>query len=583
MCDAMPLYIELLEQLRAEFERLESGQECRRLQILGACARPVTLPKPPHDDGHFGNCGVSRSRSSLLSPELRQDYEVPTASTSAYEPAEEETPLSNKVNAAVEASVKQVVAPSVDIDDEEEVRKNRSSRISKAASSFLETDEDLEMQYNLMVAKTKKERSFSIPVGCFGITADDVEDRLECINRSRLPFRHSFLGRIAESKAFHSLVSTLIISNVIFIIVETDVTLKHSFKDTQANASQPPGTALFKAVDTFFTWAFALELLLRILVEELAFLFGSNWRWNYFDSSLVASSIAESALDGMGIDATFARVLRVLRMSRALRIIRMFQAFRELRVLLDSIFHILLPLAWSVLTLSLVIIMFSLVIMNAVNSYLELDSHDDVVRRQLMEYYSSASTTFLSLFMALTNGQSWYYMMMPLQAISNVYVIVFILFILLLQLGVLNIITSVFVGNAALFAQKDLDMIQLAEADQHAYTMSKLNDVFAILDKDGNGGISLDEFEQWTRMEKVRAFFERVLGLEAWKVGRFFRMLDMNGDEIIDKHEFVVGCMRLRGSAKNMDQEVLNHLAKTIKTDMKSIKATLHKMNSTNL
>eukprot|EP00928_Gymnodinium_smaydae_P016218 TRINITY_DN16052_c0_g1_i1.p1 TRINITY_DN16052_c0_g1~~TRINITY_DN16052_c0_g1_i1.p1 ORF type:complete len:555 (-),score=53.74 TRINITY_DN16052_c0_g1_i1:330-1964(-) len=538
----MTYYIELLEQLRAECERLEcGGLETGVLPIhSGQSLRRITACDGPGES--FQGSGVpSDSAPVAIEAEEEEPQVEPVQCISSDPPGEEE-----KVSTKPSVSARMIL-PDFGSSDP----KRRSSRLSNAASAFLEGDEDMETQYNLLVAKTRREKGYAIATGCFGIGAQEIEFWFAWINKNRLPFHRGYLGWMLRSKGFHTAISTLIVANVAFIIAEANYALENAFEATTVSSKiSVPRNALYENVDLIFTYLFATELLLRIMVEELGFFFGIAWRWNVFDACLVAASVTEHLLDGTGIDPTFARVLRVLRMSRALRIIRMFQAFRELRVLLDSIFHIIFPLGWSVLTLSLVIIMFSLVFMNAVNTYLLSESYDEVVGVQLKEYFSSAPQTCFSLFLALTNGQSWYLIVKPLQFISNGYVVVFILFVLLLQLGVLNIITSVFVGNAALFSQMDLDMIQLAEADEHAYTLDKLNDVFDLLDKDSSGFITLGEFEQWTRIEKVRAFFERILGLEAWKVSRFFRMLDINGDETIDRHEFVVGCLRLKGSAK---------------------------------
>eukprot|EP00928_Gymnodinium_smaydae_P006267 TRINITY_DN12199_c0_g2_i1.p1 TRINITY_DN12199_c0_g2~~TRINITY_DN12199_c0_g2_i1.p1 ORF type:complete len:639 (+),score=78.51 TRINITY_DN12199_c0_g2_i1:33-1949(+) len=597
----MPLYLELLDQLRSECDRLAEAGFCAKHATEGEGEEDVrahvaagpNVAAVSGDGGiaphHFGERSRWRSPWSakckpqkqvridtILSQSSSACTAVPDSGMDACaDMSRGVTPiLESEACTTVPGSEAASSWPFGSSQMKEEMHKS-----SRSVNIFHDGDADVDMQYTMMLKKLEdKKGAFAKTraMSCCGLSAENAEENLAWMKRSRLPFRNGLLGKAVGSKYFHSLISTLIVANVIFIIVESDLALRLSFDFARNNRGVAPSMgSKFRQFDAFFTWAFATELCLRMLVEELSFVFGPNWRWNVFDSCLVATSVMESFLDGRGIDATFARVLRVLRMSRALRIIRMFKAFRELRMLLDSIFHILLPLAWSVLLLSIVIVLFGLIFINAVNAYLMSDDYDDSVGDQLVIYFSSAPTTFVSLFKTLTNGESWGNIMKPLQSLSDVYAVVFILFVLFLQLGVLNIITSVFVGNATLLAQMDLDMIQLAEADQHQYTMEKLDEVFSVLDKDGSGNISLTEFETWTRIEKVRAFFERVLGLEAWKVGRFFRMLDSNGDDMIDKKEFVVGCMRLKGGAKNMDQEVLTHLTKVIKSDIKVVKGRL--------
>merc|ERR1712039_360221 len=97
-------------------------------------------------------------------------------------------------------------------------------------------------------------------------------------------------------------------------------------------------------------------------------------------------------------------------------------------------------------------------------------------------------------------------------------------------------------------------------------------EIFQFLDHDNSGAISIAEFERLTENAKIKALFERVVGQEAWKVGRFFKLLDVDGDEMIEREEFVVGCMRLKGGAKNMDQAILRNASKTMKKDLKQVK-----------
>eukprot|EP00928_Gymnodinium_smaydae_P099518 TRINITY_DN9522_c0_g1_i1.p1 TRINITY_DN9522_c0_g1~~TRINITY_DN9522_c0_g1_i1.p1 ORF type:complete len:615 (-),score=67.01 TRINITY_DN9522_c0_g1_i1:97-1908(-) len=599
----MPRYLELLEQLRSECERLASESAHAETTTNGDGNDDGELHAPWRNFGQRSrwrspwSADVGRSQTQLSLDAVphvdAQVCEVAQEATHACEVAPEVeaqacdvAPNSEMDASAYESSSLFSEACEAASESEGAAAPTRMSRLIKDMSKSERSvnffghngETDVGTQYNAMIHRYDSKKS-NFDSCCGWVSA---EDTLAWINQRRLPFRDGILGRAVGSKFFHFIVSTLIVANVIFIIIESDAVLRLSFSLTRSEGVvvlPSVGTA-YKHIDLFFTLAFAFELCLRMLVEELAFLFGRNWKWNVFDSCLVTTSVMESFLDGAGIDATFARVLRVLRMSRALRIIRMFRAFRELRMLLDSIFHILFPLAWSVLLLSIVNVMFGLIFTNAVNAYLISDECDDSVKEQLAKYFSSAPTTFVSLFKTLTNGESWGYIMEPLQSLSEVYVVIFVMFVLFMQLGVLNIITSVFVGNATLLAQMDMDMIQLMEAEQHAYTMRKLDEVFSILDKDDIGSITLNEFEDWTRIEKVKAFFERVLRLEAWKVGRFFRMLDINGDDRIDKQEFVVGCMRLKGDAKNMDQEVLTHLAKLIKQDVKWVKHSVDEIKT---
>lgn len=248
---------------------------------------------------------------------------------------------------------------------------------------------------------------------------------------------------------------------------------------------------------------------------------------------------------------------------------------------MDSVCHILFPLLWSVVALSIVIMIFVVVFLYGVTMYLESVDVDATTVDGLTMYFCSVPMTFLSLFMSLTNGQSWWYIAEPLLRISWVYGALFVSFVTFLQFGVLNIITGIFVENAARYTRMDCDYIESQEAEQRTYIMTHLRDMFELLDIDANGSISKTEFKTWTKNSRVVAFFEHVLGLETWKINRFFDLLDVNLDGFIEKDEFIVGCMRLRGVAKNMDQEVMLHFCSTLKADMKKVRLALVGITST--
>merc|ERR1712107_90055 len=46
---------------------------------------------------------------------------------------------------------------------------------------------------------------------------------------------------------------------------------------------------------------------------------------------------------------------------------------------------------------------------------------------------------------------------------------------------------------------------------------------------------------------------EQVLGIKPWMVRQLFSLIDMDESDRLERSEFILGCMRLSGPAKNMD------------------------------
>lgn len=268
-----------------------------------------------------------------------------------------------------------------------------------------------------------------------------------------------------------------------------------------------------------------------------------------------------------------------MRITRALRVARLFHVFRELRVLMESIFHILLPLMWSALLLAILIVMFSIIFCFATSTFLQDMPARSETTANLQRYFSSIDMACLSMFMSLTGGESWIHIITPLLKISGIYGILYVLCIVFLQLGVLNVVTSIFVTAADAFCKKDVQMIELNEQDWQTEVGERLSTFFDVFDLDKDGTLSLAEFEGFAEDRTVQAFFERMLNIQTWKVARFFHLLDVDKDERLRKDEFVVGCMQLTGPAKNIDLEALRLLCSKTKREVTHLKESVRKMN----
>merc|ERR1712190_101944 len=162
-------------------------------------------------------------------------------------------------------------------------------------------------------------------------------------------------------------------------------------------------------------------------------------------------------------------------------------------------------------------------------------------------YFGYVSVTCVSLLMAITGGESWRHIMVPLNVISEFYGWLFLFYIFFLYLGVLNVITSMFVSQANAFVQMDSESVTHQDLMHRAYVMKELEEIYTVLAIDKDAPINLDEYLKWTENPRIRAFFQSVLNIDVFKAEQSFRLLDLNDDGSIDREEFVAGCMRVAG------------------------------------
>ena len=88
-----------------------------------------------------------------------------------------------------------------------------------------------------------------------------------------------------------------------------------------------------------------------MLVLEGSFCGGPAWRWNLFDTLLVALSITEMIMHGFDFHPSVIRVLRVVRLFRSLRVLRLMRfahLVRKLRMMSLAMLNCTVTLMWAV-------------------------------------------------------------------------------------------------------------------------------------------------------------------------------------------------------------------------------------------
>ena len=109
-----------------------------------------------------------------------------------------------------------------------------------------------------------------------------------------------------------------------------------------------------------------------------------------------------------------------------------------------------------------------------------------------------------------------------------------------------------FCHSAITGAEKDQDLLVQSLLQEKETFRERLLHLFRSFDDDGNGIITLTEFETKFDDESVRALFE-ALELGAADAWTLFQMLDLDGNNFISADEFIDSCIRMRGSARSVD------------------------------
>lgn len=360
---------------------------------------------------------------------------------------------------------------------------------------------------------------------------------------------------IVHCTAFSLVTSFVIMFNAVFIGWQTSMMLQSRID----NAEFPEQLAM--AGEVCFTTFFVGEILLRMAVERLLFLIGPEWKWNLFDFVLVAMSLVDLLLvnDGKSTSKfTLGRLLRLARFFRLARLTRVIRNFGSLRVMLFAILDSMGTLFWCFIIIVLIQYLFAVLFMTAVADYFEENSStaDPTHLDELREYYGSFGKSMVILFMVISGGLDWRDVAMPLEVISPVYLPIFIFYMFFMQFGVLNVVVGTFVATLTDIANKDKESMVKFELEAWKNYTDGIRSFFLAADTDKSGTLSWEELSRHLQDRKVKAYFQ-AMDLDISQAHVLFELLDANGNNSISLDEFCQGCIRLKGSAKSVDLNML--------------------------
>jgi len=372
--------------------------------------------------------------------------------------------------------------------------------------------------------------------------------RLNCIR----------VSTFVNSRHFVAWVCLMIFANAAFIGVSSDAMVKDSYDAFEGGNNSNTTSRLIATVEICFNVAFIIELLLRVIALEGGFFVGPEWTWNIFDSVLVLFSLVEMYLYATDVNFSFIRVLRLFRIVRTLRMVRLLRfagAFKNLRLMILAIIKSSGPLVFATGILITLMFLFAVLVLSAVTSYVETAVYPDQHADQMHDFFSSMPMTLLTLFMCITGGVNWWEVQKLLLKVHVGYGIMFVVYIAVMFLAVLNIITGIFVNDAVEMANTDHDMMLQVEQELKLDQLKKLKHLFVRFDTNGDKLLTLVELEDQLLDPEVQVILA-MLGLDISEAKMFFNALDVDKSGTVEIDEFVMGCMNLKGKTKLMDIEV---------------------------
>eukprot|EP00931_Biecheleriopsis_adriatica_P081581 TRINITY_DN54928_c0_g1_i1.p1 TRINITY_DN54928_c0_g1~~TRINITY_DN54928_c0_g1_i1.p1 ORF type:complete len:531 (+),score=107.49 TRINITY_DN54928_c0_g1_i1:26-1618(+) len=366
------------------------------------------------------------------------------------------------------------------------------------------------------------------------------------------------LDRLVNSGAFEALCMVAVLSHSLYMGAVVDCEVRAAVFEGLLD-----GDCDSSAVEVAFLTFYVVELSMKLGAWRCYFFTGREAWWNVFDVVLVGSGVISLLLDTkIGIaafidappemsshvtDFVWMRSLRIVRQAvRSLRILRVVKHFKELRILMISILNSMNVFFWAMVTLGMLIYMWSIFFVGAIATSVQRGTLDEEMTKAVLDNWSTMSTGMLTLFRSVTGGAPWGAAAAPLHATHPIYLMFFLLYIAILLIAVLKLLTGMFIRHAEAAASLDQDRL----------IHRTIQELFDEIDEDHSGTICLDGF-----LEKLEDPISRMhlefLKIDATDAERLFHLIDVNGDEKIDIEEFITGCQSYKGYAKKLDVNLI--------------------------
>jgi len=176
---------------------------------------------------------------------------------------------------------------------------------------------------------------------------------------------------------------------------------------------------------------------------------------------------------------------------------------------------------------------------------------------QINMWFGSLPKTTYTLVQLTLNGMEWGDISNSLFendfAFLALLVIAYVIFTIV---AMLNIFTGVFVDNAVQNSKRQRDVqLETTREEQKEY-MEQLMDFFLAADTEGKGSIDVDDIEALLDVPKIGLYFS-LLGFQRYDAKKLFSLIDSDCSGSITWSQFLAGCDRMKGPAREIDVQYL--------------------------
>jgi hypothetical protein len=407
----------------------------------------------------------------------------------------------------------------------------------------------------------------------------------ECASQTVTEHSRSILGRKKESKGLAGLVtsarfdlffSILIVANVVAMALEAqydgeDIGALHKLapgSPPRASEVWPPSTAsAFAVVQNVLGSFFALELFLKVI--------GLREIWpkdlmNWLDLCVV--SFWTASLCGLGFASTtqFVRFVRLVKLLRLLKLLRNAESLDALFLMSTAIRGSFSILAWTLLIFVSALTIFALVMCHTLVFYFEDASQSLESRRQLWIYFGTFSRSLFTMF-ELTFANWPPVARLLTENVHECFMVLTVVYKMTLGFAIVAVINGVFMQETFKAAALDDNIMVRQRSRAAEIHRDKMTRLFKSVDTSDDGLISLREFADFFRDKELKLWLtalECPIASNVSEVEKIFAFLDTDCDGQISLAELVQGVAHLKGTARSWDVAFLTSTVQEIRESL---------------
>eukprot|EP00928_Gymnodinium_smaydae_P096052 TRINITY_DN8397_c0_g1_i1.p1 TRINITY_DN8397_c0_g1~~TRINITY_DN8397_c0_g1_i1.p1 ORF type:complete len:786 (-),score=86.66 TRINITY_DN8397_c0_g1_i1:189-2339(-) len=339
-----------------------------------------------------------------------------------------------------------------------------------------------------------------------------------------------------QSTAYQVIMAVLILGNAAVIGMETDT-------------SEWPW---WKLIENFFLAAFTFELFFKMFAYGMRGFFDprhEDYCWHVFDFTIVMFGLIDVTVDflsGGKMSNGFSSLFRMVRLLRVLRIIRIVKFLKQLYLLAFGLAEAIQAVLWVTILMTFVCYICAIVMVKTIGQ----PSSDDPHREFLVYHFGDVPTAMLTLFILMSSPNLPIYQdekgLLESRPMLTIFLVGFITFG---SFGMIALLTGVI--SESMFEKNEMrrEETHLEDEERRAELSLRIEELFDSLDVDEEGEASLEATEQ-LMPDIARLFLTNFIDFTRADLADMMKLLDIDGGGTVSKDEFKAGLLMLAAGVR---------------------------------